>query len=299
MKGFSMRSAICLAKMVCLACIVVLAAGCSVVKLTYNNADTLTLLWLNRYVDLDAGQEAWTKDRVREFHVWHRVTQLPDYAQMLVRTRTLLQSPVTRADMLALNAEIAARLDVATIKALPDLATLALQLSPEQIAYMERKFEKNNTEFRKDFLDIDTEQRQENRYKTVLWLAEFWFGRFSAEQEAAIKRASYARPLINELWLSERLARQRDLIVVLKRIQAEKPSPHATLALLKDQAVRATGIANIPNAATRAEAEAAAAHAAQLAAAIVNLTTPEQRQRAMDKLQQWADDFVALSLEGR
>ncbi len=280
-------------------CIVAVAAGCSVVKLTYNNADTLTLLWFNRYVDLDAGQEAWTKDRVREFYVWHRATQLPDYAQMLLRTRTLLQSPVTKADMLALNGEMAARLDVATTKALPDLATLALQLSPEQIAYMERKFEKNNTEFRKDFLDIDTEQRQENRYKTVLWLAEFWFGRFSPEQEAAIKRASYARPLINELWLSERLARQRDLIVVLKRIQAEKPSPNATLALLKDQAVRATGIANIPNAATRAEAEAAAAHAAQLAATIVNLTTPEQQQRAMDKLQQWADDFVALSLEGR
>ncbi|MBA3777055.1 MAG: hypothetical protein H0X11_11545 [Betaproteobacteria bacterium] len=282
-----------------MACIVALAAGCSVVKLSYNNADTLTLLWLNRYVDLDAGQEAWTKDRVREFYVWHRATQLPDYAQMLLRTRTLLQSPVTKADMLALNAEMATRLDVATTKALPDLATLALQLSPEQIAHMERKFEKNNAEFRKDFLDIDTEPRQENRYKTVLWLAEFWFGRFSPEQEAVIKRASYARPLINELWLSERLARQRDLIVVLKRIQAEKPSPNATLALLKDQAVRATGIANIPNAATRAEAEAAAAHAAQLAAAIVNLTTPEQRQRAMDKLQQWADDFVALSLEGR
>lgn len=213
MKIFSTQSAIGWARTVCLACIVALAAGCSVVKLTYNNADTLTLLWLNRYVDLDVNQEIWAKNRIREFYVWHRATQLPDYAQMLLRARTLLQSPVTKEDLLALNTEIAARLDITATQVLPDLAMLALQLSPEQIGYMERKFEKNNAEFRKEFLDTDTEQRQENRYKTVLWLAEYWFGRFSAEQEAVIKRGSYARPLINELWLSERLARQRDLIV--------------------------------------------------------------------------------------
>lgn len=62
-----------------------------------------------------------------------------------------------------------------------------------------------------------------------------------------------------------------------------------------EQAVRATGIAHIPDPAARARAEAAAAHAAQLAATIVNLTTPDQKQRAVGKLQQWADDLKDLS----
>ena len=61
--------------------------------------------------------------------------------------------------------------------------------------------------------------------------------------------------------------------------------------------MRATGIAHIPNPADRARAESAAAHAAQLGVAIVNMTTPEQKRRAVAKLTQWADDLNELSRE--
>lgn len=286
-----------LARLAWLVCAALLLAGCSVVKLGYRSADTLTLRWLNRYADLDTTQDAWARERVSAFYVWHRATQLPDYARWLQRTRELLQSAVTREDMLALNADVSARLNAVAAKALPDLATLALQLHPAQIAHIGKEFEQNNADFRKDFLDPRVEERQQTRYETVLWLAEVLFGRFSAEQEAVIRRASDARPLMNELWLEERIERQRDLLAVLRRIRADKAPQDVVVKLLEPHTTRATGIAHIPDPQLRTQAQTAAEHAAQLAATIVNLATPEQRQRAMTKLQQWADDFRDLSVE--
>lgn len=275
-----------------------LLGGCSIVKLAYRNADTLTLRWLDRYVELDDTQSAWAKARIGELHAWHRTTQLPAYVNLLHAQRALVQQGgMTQADVLALNASISAQLDAMAMKALPDLAAITLQLRPEQISAIEAKFAKNNADFRKEFLEPDVEQQQESRYKTVLWLAEVLFGRFSSEQEADIRRRSDARPLMNELWMTERLTRQRDLLALLRRIQAEKPPLESVKTLLKAHAVRATGIAHIPNPADRARAESAAAHAAQLGVAIVNMTTPEQKRRAVAKLTQWADDLNELSRE--
>ncbi len=281
-----------------LACCMLLLGGCSIVKLAYRNADTLTLRWLDRYVELDDTQSAWAKAHIGELHAWHRTTQLPAYVKLLHAQRALVQQGgMTQADVLALNASISAQLDAMAMKALPDLAVITLQLRPEQISAIEAKFAKNNADFRKEFLEPDVEQQQESRYKTVLWLAEVLFGRFSSEQEAEIRRRSDARPLMNELWMTERLTRQRDLLALLRRIQAEKPPQDNVMTLLKAHAVRATGIAHIPNPADRARAESAAAHAAQLGVAIVNMTTPEQKRRAVAKLTQWADDLNELSRE--
>lgn len=236
-----------IARAVCFACVLMLLGGCSIVRLTYRSADTLTLHWLDRYADLDEAQQDWAKERIRAFYGWHRATQLPDYVQWLQRTQALLQGPVAQADLLALNTDISARLDAAAMRALPDLAALALQLRPQQFDAIESRFARNNDDFRKEFLDVDIGQRQDKRYKTVLWLAEVLFGRFSAEQETVIRRASDARPLINELWLDERVGRQRDLLTLLRRIQAEQPPLDAVVALLREQTVRATGIAHIPD----------------------------------------------------
>lgn len=285
-----------LARVAALACAATLLASCSIVKLGYRNADSFTLRWLDRYVGLDEVQDAFAWERVRDFYTWHRATQLPDYVKWLQGTQDILrQQSVTPAEVLAVNAGISARLDTAAMKALPDLAQLTLQLQPRQIDAIESRFAKNNADFRKEFLDVDIEQRQVSRYKTVLWIAEVLFGRLTAEQQAQIRRASDARPLVNEAWMAERLGRQRDLIAVLRRIEAEKPPVDAVVALLASQVVRATGIAHIPDAATRAQAELAAAHAAQLSATIVNMTTPEQKERAIGKLRGWADDLRDLS----
>ena len=285
------------ARVAVIALAVALSSGCSMVKTAYDNADWLTLMWMERYVDMDATQEEWAKGRIREFLRWHRHDELAEYVRFLERAESLVRGPVTAADVLALNAEVSARLEAAVAKALPDMAQLALEVTPAQIAYMEMKFRKSNATFTKEYLDVSVEERQEARFKTVIWMAEYLYGSFSDEQKETVRRASYARPLVNEAWLAERLARQRDLVAVLKRIRAEKPPAEVVVQLIREQAVRATGIAAIPDRATREAAMEAARHAAQLSAMTMNLTTPKQKENAIKSLRRWARDLRTLSQE--
>ena len=46
------------------------------------------------------------------------------------------------------------------MRALPELADLAMTIKPEQLAQMEKKFNKNNETYRKKFLTGSVEDRQ-------------------------------------------------------------------------------------------------------------------------------------------
>ncbi|MET0858456.1 MAG: hypothetical protein ABWY27_17030, partial [Telluria sp.] len=41
--------------------LMVLAAGCSSVRFTYNHGDTLLYWWMNNYLDFDSDQSGWVK----------------------------------------------------------------------------------------------------------------------------------------------------------------------------------------------------------------------------------------------
>jgi hypothetical protein len=269
----------------------VVLAGCSLVRFGYNHGETLSYWWLNTYVDVDNDQQPWVKNDIDRLFAWQRKTQLKDYSQFMARTQQQLSRPVTQADALAYYGELKKRAWIIVEQALPDLADLALSLSPQQIANIERKFAANNDEYRKDNLHRDLDHRQKYRFKKVMQYAEYWFGGFSKAQENLIRLASDARPLNNELVMEARLRRQRDLIALLKKIQAEKPNRDATIAMLRKYAQALfDGSADgerQPFFDTQRDA------ACNLAAVIVNLTTPAQKAHAVKVLQKWMDSFAA------
>jgi hypothetical protein len=176
---------------------------------------------------------------------------------------------------------------------LPDLADLALSLKPDQIAQLEKKYASNNERYRKDYLRGDVEERQRFRFKKIMEQAEYWFGDFSDEQEAQIRRASDARPLTNERWLAERQYRQREMIVLLKKIQAERPSRDAVIQLLRAHA--ALMLEQAGGGEHEQLFNAARDGLIGVAATVINCTTPAQKARAVKRLQQWIDDFDALA----
>lgn len=134
---------------------------------------------------------------------WHRKTQLKDYVEILRTGQKQLQGNITQADLMMDYSEIKQRTQALLLKAAPELADLARLLKPEQIAQMEKKFKSNNEDYRKKYLSGDQEKRQKLRYKKAMEQFELWFGGFSSEQEAIIRKASDARPL-NERDLARR-----------------------------------------------------------------------------------------------
>lgn len=270
-----------------------LVLGCSAARLGYSNGETISYWWLDSYVDFDSSQKQWVKQRIDKVFVWHRQTQLKEYVRLIDRMRHRDFAAVTQADLLGDYRDATSQVLEIADKATPDFADLALSLTSEQIANIEKKFTKSNDKFRKEYLVGTTEERQEFRYRKTLQQAQYWFGGFSREQEASIRSLSDARPLNNELLMAERLSRQRALIDLLKRIQAEKPGKEATVAMLKKY-VAAT-VDRYGNQQHQAFFEQSNTANARLVAGIMHMTTPKQKSYFIQTLQDWVNDFNKLA----
>jgi hypothetical protein len=270
-----------------------LLAGCSALRLGYANGDTFLYWWMNGYIDFTDEQKPWVKVRIDNLFAWHRKTQLASYAQLLAREQQRLQTRVTPADVQTDYAELKKQAMLVLDKALPDLTDLAMSLQPQQIAHLEKKFASNNDSYRKDYLRGDVEDRQQFRFKKVMKQAEYWFGDFSAQQEAQIRAASNARPLDNDLWMAERLQRQQELIRILRKIQTEHPSREVVSGLLRGYIERS--FEHFLYAEHKAFFEASRDGTVQMVALIVNIATPAQKTFAIKRAQKWIEDCRSLA----
>ncbi|HZW22309.1 DUF6279 family lipoprotein [Noviherbaspirillum sp.] len=271
-----------------------LLAGCSALRLGYANGDTFVYWWLNGYVDFEDEQKPWVKAHIDRLFDWHRTTQLPDYAQLLEQVQQRLQRGQTapdevRADFNAVRKRAALVLD----KAAPELADLALSLQPQQIANLEKKFSSNNDKYRKEYLRGNIDDRQQLRFKKVMKQAEYWFGDFSQEQEASIRKMSDARPLDYEIWMAERLRRQQEMLQMLRKIQAEKPPRETVSRMIREFVARS--FENFTYAENKAFFDDSTDGMARMIATIVNVATPEQKAHAIKRLQKWIEDCHALA----
>jgi len=280
-----------------LALLLAAMTACSGLRLAYNNGDTVLYWWLNAYVDLDRDQKDWVRDDIGKLFDWHRKTQLKDYVEILRTGQKQLQGNVTQADLLADYAEVKQRTQTLLLKAAPELADLARSLKPEQIAQMEKKFKSNNEDYRKKYLSGDQEKRQKLRYKKAMEQFELWFGSFSSEQEAVLRKASDARPLDNEIWLDERMRRQQNVLNLVKKVQQEKLSKEATVTLIngliKDSFER------LEHSERKAFFDAYENSTAQFVLTGIQLATPAQKAHAIKRMQGWIDDFNSLATQAK
>ena len=266
-------------------------AACNTIRFTYNNGDTLLYWWINAYVDLESDQSDFVKEDIDEVFSWHRQTQLKDYSALLKRAQQQLAGPVNPQMLDAFMRDVRVRGERLALHAVPQLADFARTLRPEQIANLENKFAKNNRDYRRKFMSGDLEKRKDVRYRKTMEQLTLWFGRFSDEQEDAIRRLSDARPLDHEAWLQERMKRQRTIVEVARLVQAQKLDQAAAVNAITT-AIRST-FAQLDSPARRPAYEVQAKFYAE----VIRLTTPEQKAHAQKRMQGWIDELNALARE--
>lgn len=274
-----------------------LLSSCSALRLGYSNGESVVYWWLDGYVDFEADQKPWVRDHLDTLFEWHRATQLSAYAQLLAQIQKQMQHDVTPAEVAADYDAVKKRMLIVLDKAAPPLAELALSLQPSQLVHLEKKFASNNEKYRKEYLKGDLEQRQLHRYKAVLKQTEYWFGSLTLEQERKIHAASDARPLDNELWLNERIHRQQQMLALLRKILAERPSPEVATKMLRDYV--ANTINHFGDDKQQAFFESSNQSTIKMIATIVNLATPAQKAHAAKKIQQWIEDCRTLQIKER
>jgi hypothetical protein len=275
--------------------LIVTLAGCSSVRLSYNFGDTVLYWWINGYVGLESDQKSGVTTGIDKLFAWHRQTQLKEYVILLQNGQRQLQGNPTQADLLANYSALKDSARVMMRRALPELSNLARSLQPGQIASIEKKFASNNNDYRDKYLTGNTEKRKNARYESSLKQFELWFGSFSREQEAVIRKASDARPQDAQLWFDERILRQKKTIALLQKVQREKLGQEATMALIGD--LIDDSFRRLDQSEHKAAFDASTNGTLQMIMGVIAIVTPAQKEHVQKQMQDWIDDFNRLAAD--
>lgn len=274
-------------------CAALLLAGCSAVRLSYNNADGLVLWWIDEYAELSPEQDELVRERLARFHAWHRQTQLSEYIRLARQGQEFVAGQPTPDDALRLaDGIIHAGMTLAE-QAAPDIADLLLTATPDQIARAASRFKRNDAAYAREVRLADGEAGQRDaQFKRQLERAEQWFGGFSDEQKLALRRLVAGQSPATRFWYDERLRRQRDWLALMRLVQRQHPPREQVIRLLHEYAARF----DLPGDPARlVQARVLRRNSATLLVAIHAMTTPGQRAHARHKLGDLINDFTALS----
>ena len=273
-----------------------LAAGCSFVRLSYDNFPSLARWEIDRYLDLDAGQEAIVNRHLEELHRWHRRDQLPQYGGFLREVDDGLRTPVEPSKVRAWRERVSAAWIPVAERLAPGVAELALSLRPAQIDRMRTRLAESNDKYRKTHLPTEPGAREEARGERLVKRAVFFLGDVTEAQASELRARAVTMPASEDAWLAERQARQQRLLALLERIRREQPSRERATVLAREYLATIWESQDVQRSERLAKAVAASD---ALTASAVAQATPRQREHLSKLLRGYAQDTESLSGRGQ
>lgn len=269
-----------------------LLAGCSALRVTYDQGPLLAYWWLDRQVDFSSEQAPRVRAALNDWFAWHRASQLPDYAQALGEVAAQLRGDISPTQVCSQLEAWQQRAGRAFDRAVPAVAEQLRSLSPAQIHRLEEVQADRHQEVQQDILQPDPEERRAATLKRWVERAERLYGPLDDTQRAQLAAGLAAAPFDPERWLAERRARTQDLLRALRQWRADQADAATVEADLRRLAA---GLAQSPRPGYQAHARRVQAAQCGLIAQLHNGTTAAQRQRAAERLQGWQADFRALA----
>jgi hypothetical protein len=141
------------------------------------------------------------------------------------------------------------------------------------------------------------EKRQEARFDKSMEQFKLWFGSFNKDQEAALRRASDARPLDSNIWLEERMLRQRKILALTRKIQQEKPSKEQTGAMITALVHEFFSRMDAPE--RKGFYDSYLNSTTNYILTAIRIATPAQKAHAQKRMQGWIDELNALAKEAK
>ena len=172
----------------------------------------------------------------------------------------------------------------------PDMVALFQHASDEQVTELFEKFAENNEEFREEYIQASEKEQRKKRAKETESYIERWTGRLNSEQRDLIREGTESYALMGQEFLDARLAWQEEFRRILA-FRADKQAFENALTklLLAEDFGRSETF------------ESKFAHNQQLLESMYfrleKTLSERQRERAVDKLRSYADDFKELSRE--
>ncbi len=267
-------------------------SGCSTIKLVYDQSDDLIYWWLDGYADLQGEQKQFTRDALTDLQRWHRQQQLPEYIALLKRMQAMAPNDITPAQVCAVTEDMKSSFIRVLRHMEPASAQLASQLTADQLRSVRKRFDKTNKTWKEDWLNPDAEGRLRYRTKQATNRLEDFYGHLDKSQRDALHHWLSTSIFDPALSYAERERRQADTLQTLQRIAQEGPTkPESAQALLRALVDRSF---NSPNERARIYSKALWSENCEGFAKFHNSTTPAQRQRMVEALRGYEQDFKTL-----
>ncbi len=269
-------------------------AACSAIKLGYNNVDGLAYWWLDSYLDFTDEQEGRVREDLDRLHAWHRSSELPQFIGLLQAMEQAAPGDVTAAQACGFITQAQQRLEALSERAEPAVVTLALGLTPEQLSHLERKYEKVNQEFRKEWIQPPASEIAEKRLDKFIERSEMIYGKLDDAQRAVLRRQLQQSSFDGNRVLAERLRRQRDTLQTLRKVAGQPIQLAEARALLRAYLERQK---QPDDRGARAFQQSLIDEACANAAALHNSTTAAQREAGARRLRAYQRDLRELSVQ--
>lgn len=281
-----------LARIIGLLALAVGLSACSAIKLGYNNAAELTYWWLDGYLDFTDEQAPRVREDLARLHRWHRENELPRYAQLLQRLEQMLPQEVSAAEVCAVAGDIERRLTALSAQAEPAVVATALGLDDEQLQHLQRRYERNNADYRKDWLALDEAGQQDKRFKLLLERSEMIYGTLAAPQQEVLRQQVARSTFDAGQFDAERQRRQRDALLTLRSLTTPPMPPGEAVLAMRGYLARAR---HSPNPVWRRQQELLLQEGCRTFAALHNSTTAAQRDSAVRRLRAYRRDLDELA----
>jgi hypothetical protein len=271
-----------------------LITACSTVRFVYNQGDTLIRWWIDDHIGLTADQEFLTRELLEQQFWWHRTEQLTDVSKTLEQLRRQLNRPLSTQEVSQFSDDLKKLIYAIAKKTTPDAAKLFVTLQSNQIETMQKRMQKGNEKFAKEWLPPGLEKQNKIRADKVIGRVEWLFGSINKEQEEKIRQHIKNNPLDMNIVYQERLRRQNDLIRIIKSINQNKLNQQQAEELLT------VYMKNFEYGTTKEQQDFGKRRAAlgvQLSSFITQIMNDEQRKYASGRVETWALDVQELIKE--
>lgn len=274
-----------------LAAMVMLVAlsGCAV-KFVYNQLDWAIPWYLSDYLSLNGSQEAFFEKRLDQYLTWHRKTQLPKYGAFLEQVAGKVETGITEESIRWIQTRTRELGEILIVRLAPDMIELFQQTSDKQIAALYEKFAEDNEEYREEYVTAPEKKQRERRAEEIADYIERWTGSLTDEQLQLIREGTENYALMGEEFLQARIAWQDEFRRILAIRQNKQGfSEEMTALLMSDEYGQ-----------TPSFQEKLAHNQALLESLYFRLDktlSKRQRQKAVNKLRSYAEDFHELAAE--
>lgn len=177
-----------MAKLLLISLLLMLSA-CSSTRFAYGFLDDWLQWRIDDYINLTEQQQRIARQQTKDFHRWHRQTQLNQYAEFIERTIELIdQDDISLTQLDKHLGQVATLWDNSIEYLLPSSVALLQSLDKAQKRDLLSNIEKRQARERKKNAKLTLEEKQQQRLKRTEKRLKQWLGSITPAQQTILEQ---------------------------------------------------------------------------------------------------------------